>query len=527
MPSDLVKQLSDPISADNPVGVQSDDDPDFDKVSTEIQKLESLHLGTDAVSPVDWGVVVQTSTAILAQKSKDIRLANWLCMGLFQQKGYSGLSDGFEICINLLEGYWDNLYPPLKRIRGRSAAFMWLASKLTPLVAKKEPVGNEAEIMQNCAKLIERLVQVIDEKFGDNSPTNAESPNLLDLRKSIQGYAVKMKVEEPASQPEKPVEQRAAAQPALTTTTAEITSVSNAHQWILKASAYIRENQPDDPIPYRLNRVIRWHPILKLPSANNGRTEFPGILPQLVQGFQNLLDNGDRDKLVRQSETNFANSPMWFDLQRFIDRAMSELGPTYQNAQNVIREEILSLVRRLPGILDLQFKNGIPFADGQTKMWIETLSPSVSGNEAQPATQASAPENSHDIEKIFAEAKLLAANGEFQKAVSLLLDRINNSSKRRDQFLWKLKLSELCLDAGHHRLAIPLLESLDDNIRQFSLEQWEPDISAGVVKALFQCKRKIMQEKQPPPPPDINDQISGLYARLCQLDMLSALALEK
>lgn len=530
MSSDLIQQISSPISAENPSGSQLDEDPDFDKINTEIQKLESLHLGTDNVNPVDWESVVKIGSSLLIQKSKDIRVANWLCMGLYQRQGYDGLSLGLDISLSIIENFWETLYPPLRRLRGRASPFIWLSSKLTPLIIGKEPPTSESEAVLKSARLIEKLVQVLDEKFGDQSPTRADSPNLLDLRKALQSYAVKFKVAEPAPKTEeKPItEQR---QPIAATPT-EFTSISNAQQIILKACAYMRENQPDDPIPYRLIRIIKWHPVIKLPPSNNGRTELPGILPQLVQGFQNLVNNGDWDKLLRQSENNFTNSPFWFDLQRFTDKSLSELGGAFQRVQQVIREELAFLVKRLPQILDLQFKNGIAFADAQTKMWIETeVLPSVTVPETEDK-KAIGVENkiaiseAEDIEKIITEARKLTANGEFQRAISLLLEKTETAKSYREQFIWKINTAELCLESDHHRVALQLLEAMDADVKHFSLEQWEPDLSVRVIRALLQCKRRLIQDiKQPSA--EITEQINDLFSRLCNLDIVSAIALEK
>jgi type VI secretion system protein VasJ len=536
MSTDLIKQVSEPISADNPAGVQLEDDPDYDKINTEIQKIGSIHGGV-----VDWNEVVRAGTVILSQKSKDIAVANWLAMGLFHKQGYGGLSAGLEICINLLDKFWETLYPPLKRIRGRSAPLAWFATRMTPLVTEKVPGNDEAEAIQSSASNIEKLIQLIDEKFGDNSPTRGDSPTFLDLRKALQAHASKFKVEEVVAKPEvveKPPEERpAVVSSAMTSAPAatapvptEFTSVANANQIILKASSYLRETKPDDPIPYRIARIIRWYPVIKLPLATNSKTEIPGILPQLVQGFQTLLNSGEWDKLLKQSEGNFGNSPFWFDLQRFIDRAMTELGSSYESARQVIREELLSLVRRIPGILDLQFKNGIAFADGQTKMWIETeVIPSIASIPAETKivtdTGKGGDTSKESINEVVAEARKIAAGGKLNDAISLLKNHLVTSALHREQFLWKLNMAKLCLEAGNAKLALPQLESLDEEVSQFSLEQWEPELALEVIRALYQCRRKLIQDiKQPSV--EITTIVNDLYARLCRLDTLSALNLD-
>ncbi|HGJ67452.1 TPA: type VI secretion system protein TssA, partial [bacterium] len=455
-------------------------------------------------------------------------------------QGYKGLSIGLEICLNLMDKFWDTMFPPLKRIRGRSAAFIWLASRITPLIQEKAPSQNDAEAIQSSAITMEKLVQMIDEKFGSNTPTNSETPNLLDLRKVLQGYALKFKAEEkkveekPKTETtEKPAEQVQPKTTATTATTAptEFTSAVNAHQVIARACGYLRGLKPDDPIPYKLIRIIRWYPVESLPPAVNGKTQIPGILPQLVQGFQNLFNGGEWETLLRQSEANFSNSPFWFDLQRFIDRAMTELGPTYTNARQAVRVELATLIKRLPNILNLTFNNDIPFADDQTKMWIEadvlasiaSAQPTTSQPDKKESEESSSEGN---IDEIVKEAKRIAVGGKLEDGISLLKKHLLTASLGREQFIWKLNIAKLCLDAGNPRLALPQLESLDEEIKKYSLEQWEPELATEAVKSLYQCRSKLMQDiKQPAP--QLAELIDELYARLCRLDVLSALLLDK
>jgi type VI secretion system protein VasJ len=537
MSSDLVKLISEPISTDNPSGTLLEDDPDLDKFSNEIQKLSSVQkdpiTGEYISDTIDWEAVVQAGTEILIRKSKDLSVASYLCIGLFQEQGYSGLSTGIQIFVALLENFWETLYPPIRRMRGREAAILRLLDKIGPEITKKEPAESGAEALRDCVKHIQKLSQLVSERFGESSL------NFSSLGKAIQVQALKVKMEEPSSLPkteaaERPPERVATGATAPSTTAEmEFTSVSNAHQFILKAAAYIRESNPADPVPYRISRAIKWQPIEQtlLAKANKGKTQIPGILPQNLKAFKDLIVNAEWDILLRQSENRFPDSPLWFDLQRYIDRAMKELGESYGNAQRAIREELASLVRRLPGILDLQFNNGIPFADAQTRIWIDaevlpSVSPAVDEDKALSSTiQSGKTSDEEDLDRIFAEARRLIGNGSFQDAVLLLKEKLATAPLRREQFLWKLNLAKICFEAGHERLALPQLESLDNEVRQFSLEQWEPNLSVEVLRTLLQCKRKVMLDAKYPQA-EINKQTNELYTRLCQLDLLSAMSLD-
>jgi type VI secretion system protein VasJ len=167
-------------------------------------------------------------------------------------------------------------------------------------------------------------------------------------------------------------------------------------------------------------------------------------------------------------------------------------------------------------------------------MWIDTeVLPSVEATAPTevvvkavvPLVEGDAPSDDGHPDQVVAEARRLTAGGKFKDALSLLLEGLASASMRREQFLWKLRLAKLCLEAGQPRLALPQLQSLDDEIRQFSLEQWEPSLSVEVVRTLLQCQRKLMQDAKRPPA-EILERTSELYARLCRLDVLSAVALD-
>ena len=70
------------------------------------------------------------STSLLTAKGKDILVACYLAGGLLQTRGLPGLHDGARILADLLETYWDQLYPPLARLRARRNAVQWLIDRI-------------------------------------------------------------------------------------------------------------------------------------------------------------------------------------------------------------------------------------------------------------------------------------------------------------------------------------------------------------------------------------------------------------
>jgi type VI secretion system protein ImpA len=70
-------------------------------------------LGEDEASgnPPDWRPVLENATTALAEKTKDLEIAAYLVEALVRQHGFAGLRDGFRLARELVEKYWDGLYP--------------------------------------------------------------------------------------------------------------------------------------------------------------------------------------------------------------------------------------------------------------------------------------------------------------------------------------------------------------------------------------------------------------------------------
>ncbi|MBL8798955.1 MAG: type VI secretion system protein TssA [Planctomycetia bacterium] len=61
--------------------------------------------------PPDWKPVLQNSIKAIGEKSKDLEITAFLTEALVRQHGYAGLRDGFRLARELVEKFWDVLYP--------------------------------------------------------------------------------------------------------------------------------------------------------------------------------------------------------------------------------------------------------------------------------------------------------------------------------------------------------------------------------------------------------------------------------
>jgi type VI secretion system ImpA family protein len=93
------------------------------------------------IKQADWGLVERLCTEVLAQRSKDLRAACWLCEAWVHSYGFAGLGAGLTLLHGLCRDFWPGLYPPLdgEDSSARLAAFEWLNERL-PVALYQIPV---------------------------------------------------------------------------------------------------------------------------------------------------------------------------------------------------------------------------------------------------------------------------------------------------------------------------------------------------------------------------------------------------
>jgi type VI secretion system protein ImpA len=168
-----------PIAGPNPAGAEIRDDPVYAALKDARREDDDAPQG-DWQRPrktADWPLVIRLSGEALATKSKDLEIAAWLTEALLRRDGYAGLTAGLTVLRELVDRYWETLYPPVDEdgnAEWRAGRLEWVgrldvATKSVPLtpaghsfLAYKEAraVGYEAECGGDSAKLEARAKAV-------------------------------------------------------------------------------------------------------------------------------------------------------------------------------------------------------------------------------------------------------------------------------------------------------------------------------------------------------------------------------
>jgi type VI secretion system protein VasJ len=503
-----------PISAAAPAGVSARDDPDFESLAAQIQRLEVV-----AHEPVDWLQVVSLAQGILEHKSKDVLVCSYAALGLLQLEGLSGLTKGLACMQGMVSEFWPDLFPELKRVKARINALSWLAARAGAAIVQNG-IKADGDVPAACEAQIKSLAGIVQEKVP------VDPPDWTDLLRPLQEVAAKAQAaHEPA-----PSSQREISKPTATSfAPSQPETVEDAARFVIttigsltRALATCRAADPSAPMPYLLTRALTWSEIDTPPPATENQTLISPPPTHVKNRCQDLAAEGSWRELLDEAEDRLAEFPLWLDLQRMSDQALGGLGKKYADARTAVRAEVISLLTRLPELVGLQFSDGTAFADDSTQRWISAeLLP------ARTETVAASSVTGVDTEALAVlreSSRKLLSEGKQAEAIRLVQDAVKTASSERSRFLLQLELAVLCFEAGQLKPALARLEVLDEQIRKFSLEKWEPNLCVEVFRLYWEGLNKLAQTSRQLLP-EVVRQADVVYNRLCNLDVVAGLDL--
>ena len=509
-----------PIRPEQPAGDDVRYDPLYEELQAEVDKFSS----PSASGAVDWDKVVKLSSDILSQKSKDLLVASYLAIALIQTKKFEGVEIGSRIYRDLIEGHWDALFPTKARMRGRVAAIEWWAEKAES-VLEQLPKGPFAEerinaLNENLQKVDQLLAEVLEE-----APSIRP---LLDFAGSLEAIA-------PPPEPKAPEPKPASASPrppegSLGTLGAEpsapraeegpveITSPETAYAVLEKAlgdvarvADYYREESLSNPTAYRLARVAAWSAVESLPPSEDGRTNIPA--PYNVDSLRAFVGGGQDEAVVKAAEENLPECIVWLDLNFWASEALARLGEGHQAAAEAVRGETALLLRRLPGLEELKFSDGTPFAADDTREWLKGLSAGAGG-----AAEGSAGAAADPAAKGIRQARELVAEGRTAEAVRKMQQGVRGAGSRKDAFHWRVALCRLLVETPEARHALPHIEEILKEIDLFRLEEYDPELALKGLKVAWDGYRAnaglVPEEK-----------VAEIQGRIARVDVSAAMSL--
>lgn len=495
-----------PISDATPAGEEARATDEYDLVSSEVDKLTSI----SAAAPIDWGLVAKHGADILATKSKDFMLAAWVSAAWMERHGIEGLKAGLELHAGLIEQYWQNGFPPLKRLRGRRNALSWWLDRAQNWLETNPPPPLEAATHRAIVDAATRIDQALAENDPDSPPLSAFVRQLknLDALPEVQepspGGVTDGSEQEgtagdtappPASSTAAVAHSNAAPIPAANFAPVQglgsLDDIINALQPVTEHLAHIGSAMLEinrfHPLLIEINRFAARSTILDLPFSNGGNTALPPPPVAIADAFSTITGSGNPEGIVAFCESRIASFPFWLDLDRQSARGYGMLGEQGAAMRKAVIKNALAFVERLPGVELLNFSDGTPFASEETRQWLAECRAAQGGGGEQDAFGI-----------VHSQAQAAANDGRHDEAMQLYQSFIQGSGAGRDQFRARIALVELLLNAYGDIDPMPMAQPLIDDCNAAGLAGWEPQLVAHAWQTVVKACRQALAQ------PDIN-----------------------
>jgi type VI secretion system protein VasJ len=430
--------------------------PEFEELQTLVRQALSAAGGATA----DWERITTLSTGLLAQ-AKDFVVGGYYALAMYQSRKADGFLTGCSTYLDLIENDWQDATPPMERPKARERAISWWLERsviaMRALAQSPAPVETITALMERCQRVDEFLKQKLDDE-----PTFAALIHALE-RFTLTAEPI------PVALP--------AENPAATSSPAEVNVLSDTDARVAldrietgarRLANYMQSRDISDPRGYRLNRLSCWFAIDDLPPSENGRTKIAPPDQTLRIRLENLSKEKQWPALLQFAEDSAFQSVFWLDLQRAACESLEAMG--HSRAAEAVRAATGAFVMRLPGVENLRFSEGTPFADDETHAWLASFQSVATAPAAASDLEA---EIARDMEPV----KGLIKNHKYIEAAQAFQDRLKASASARERFLCRQAFAAMLARTSGGTWFAPQAEQIIQDIDDFRLEQFDPPLA--------------------------------------------------
>jgi type VI secretion system protein VasJ len=472
-----------PVPGDSPAGGDARYEPEYAAVLEEIEKLSFSGPGQG----ISWSVVETNAAAVLAGRSKDLQIAAYLGVALWQSSGLEGMLVGIRILADMLATYWETAWPALKRARGRVNAVNWWHERTYAFM--KDPATQALRVSPELGKNLEGELDRLDGLITSLMPDAAPLSNLKAAVRQLSAQPPAGSPDKEAAGPAARAADAAAAQPVLSAAgslpdfagSGEGDLPRLRHNFVAAARDYLPtalRAEPTDAPLWQLSRLVAWGAVTEIPASESGSTQLPAPDAEALAQAGLQLKAGNALEAALTAEAFFASAPFCLDAQEVIHKALSSLGPRFDAAAQSIPDMAAAFIRRFPGVEKLSFINGTPFASPQTLIWLRAASASR-GEQQDGDTR---PTNAGACESVFASARDLASRDKLVEALAVV-DDAKKQSPATNLRLTVCQARLLC-EAGKTDAAGFLAEAILRETTARDLDDWDPESALEALLAV-------------------------------------------
>ncbi|HSL90929.1 MAG TPA: TssA family type VI secretion system protein [Ignavibacteriaceae bacterium] len=496
---DEIQEYLESIPGDSPVGSDASDVEEFFKLSMEFPKTVP-----------DYKNWIELSEIILKEKSKDIKVASWLCFALYRTENLKGFKDGLILVNELLKRYGNDLYPANPVLKNKAIQFL-NTGRVTKLLEREEITkANSGDVIQ-ISELLTRILAECERLMPDNVPVLQALQDIFTTHSESAKKALNPPPA-PERKPPPPPQPRPVSKVSETSQHREETPVivkmsapasedeaivqlrrTLVHLYEYNENGETKERTPASFFAFGIARLLQWS-TLQLPVSEDNVTNIEPPNDTIRRLIPQWFNENKFEIIIPRIELEFIrdNSEFryWFDAQRYLVTALESKGGSYSTAAADIKYHLAKLIKRLPELPSLIFSGGeVAFADKETNMWLDEVSRSVSSGGGSGSSGSSIVtlivDPSYDEIKIEYQNALSELPSKFEENFEKMHKGLNSEERVKGKFLRRLNLANLCYEAKHYNAAKVFLEELNILIDDLKLGEWEPALSVAAWQSLY------------------------------------------
>lgn len=529
--SEFVQSYLEPIPGNSPAGSDAANTEEYFKLNMEIPK----------VTP-DYRLCKELSSTILLEKSKDLKIASWLCFVLFRLDKMKGFKEGLNIIYNLLIKYQNNLFPINDIHRSKALQFL-NTPRVFKLVEREEINSSNASdviesnkllslISDECHKLfpgnftgLKQLQEVLETQFQKANQLAAGAAVKKDEKEAIPLEDKTVKEEKPIKPEEEkivvtpsgkiedvPKVQTAAASSPASAPLAKDFKVATEKEAVIQLKQLLafffeesqdgvkKEKVPSSSFVFGFSRQLVWERLMR-PVETDKVTQIAAPNQVALGKIREWFSSGNWDALIPRIEINLLKSDSefiyWLDAHRYVSKALEQKGGIYLQASEDIKYHLSRLLKKIPDLAQLKFKDKqTPFADSETIKWINDEVKNASSGSTKNDIVVLPPIFGEDYDPINKEYEAACSElpEKFEENLLLMQKSIEADTRIKGRFLRKLNLANYFIQAKQFNLAEVYLAELKNNIDELNLTEWEPALCTAVWESLYIVNSYLIAE---------------------------------
>ncbi len=143
-----------------------------------LQALINQSYGVNSDSSVDWLSVEQLAGQLLNQDTKHFQVLLYWGVARLHHQGFSALAETAEQLTVLVEHYWEQALPPLKRLRGRLSIVEWWLERSITWIQQSIHKPLESEVLERAMTAVMQCDQILAARC-ESAPVMASLINCL------------------------------------------------------------------------------------------------------------------------------------------------------------------------------------------------------------------------------------------------------------------------------------------------------------------------------------------------------------